>query len=315
MSITRSAVVLTLLVLSTARPVLAADQAAVPYRAGMLQLARGEVRQAQATLEQFLATDETADATVPDSDRLVRRISTLNVVAALRHAQGDDETAERLLRRALVLDGAVRSPENEAEMAQTLTGLAQLAGSRGDFRSGLRLTDQALKRYARVVGPRRVDRVEPLVTRAGLETARGAFDAAESLLRTARRVAEHEQARPSLHSVAAMQFGALRLAQGRYGEAESMLEDAVEWAQEAMGVDHPAVLPSMEILAECYRRRGRIDDARALFQRVLRVAQQVYGPGSTAAQRLASSLAALDEPMMADRSNARAGAGRGGSAR
>lgn len=313
MTLTRGSIVLTLFLTSGALPVLADDATAL-NQVGLTQLARGELAPAQATLERTLALDEAADAAQPGPGRLLRRVFTLNVLAALRHAQGEDEAAERLLRRALAA-GTGLPPEGDAEVAETLTGLARIVGARGDIRTGLRLASQALERYQRVAGPRRAERVEALVARAALQAARGDVDAAESALRTARRVAELEEASPSLRSIAAAELGRLRQAQGRYAEAESLLEDALEWAEQAMGADHPAVLSSMQGLAECYRLRGRIDDATALYGRALGIAHRVYGVDSPATAQIVAGLAALEGEPAADRRDVRAARGHGGSAK
>src|SRR6266481_3959609 len=96
---TRGSIVLTLFLTSGATAV-QADDTTVLHQAGLTQLARGELAQAQVTLERTLAMDEAADAAQPAPGRLLRRVFTSNVLAALRHAQGEDEAAERLLRRA-----------------------------------------------------------------------------------------------------------------------------------------------------------------------------------------------------------------------
>jgi len=297
--VTPCSIALTLFLASTAAPV-AADDAAVLSEAGLTQLARGDVAQARTTLERTLALDEAADAAVPPPGRVLRRVFTLNVLAALAHAQGEDEDAERLLRRALRA-GEGLPPEGEAERAETLTGLAWLVGARGDLRAGLHFASQALQRYERVTGRRRVERVEALVALASLEAARGRIEDAESRLRMARRIADLEDAPASLRSITAVQFGALRLAQGRYAEAESLLEDALDLATQAMGADHPALVSTMQLLADCYQRRGRLDDALALSQRALRMADRAYGEGSAAAAPILAALEALREPAVADR--------------
>jgi tetratricopeptide (TPR) repeat protein len=313
MTMTRGSIVFTLLLTCAAHPAVC-DDAPRLSELGLAQVGRGELAQAQATLERCLAIDDVADDAQPRPDRRLRRVYTLNVLAALRSARGEGESAERLLRRAMAL-GAGLPPEADAEVAETLTGLARMVAERGDTREAVDLASQALKHYQRVVGPRRVERVEALVMLASLAAARGRTDEAEALLRSARRVAELEDAPPAVRSIVLIHFGMLRMAQGRYPEAESLLEDALESAAQAMGADHPGLLPSMEVLAECYRRRGRIDDAMALYERALRVAQRVYGADSPAAAPIVAGLAALKDDAAADRRDAFAARGHGGSAK
>jgi hypothetical protein len=91
-------------------------------------------------------------------------------------------------------------------------------------------------------------------------------------------------------------LGSVRLRQGRLQEAEPFLEQGLELGEVSIGGrDHPALLRMMQMLADCYRLRGRVGDAEGLYTRALAIADRTYGPRSSAAVASLSGLAQVAE--------------------
>ena len=68
--------------------------------------------------------------------------------------------------------------------------------------------------------------------------------------------------------------------QGRYGEAEPLLKQALEFTVKYRGEEHQAVLDVQISLAENYLKQGSFAQAEPLFKRVLTIVRKKeYNPG------------------------------------
>lgn len=66
--------------------------------------------------------------------------------------------------------------------------------------------------------------------------------------------------------------------QGRYKEAEELLQQAIEPQQHIFGESHPDSLKFKPYLAKTWRKQGRQVEAEALQARVLELQKEVLGP-------------------------------------
>jgi tetratricopeptide (TPR) repeat protein len=66
--------------------------------------------------------------------------------------------------------------------------------------------------------------------------------------------------------------------QGRYVEAEPLLQESLAIRERALGPDHAAVAASLRNLAELYRSQGRFKEAEPLFKRSVTVSEKALGP-------------------------------------
>lgn len=66
--------------------------------------------------------------------------------------------------------------------------------------------------------------------------------------------------------------------QGKYAEAEQLLERALSINEAALGVDHKTTLISRGLLADFYKRQGFVDKASSLQAEVVSDVERVYGP-------------------------------------
>ena len=66
--------------------------------------------------------------------------------------------------------------------------------------------------------------------------------------------------------------------QGRYSEAAKVAEEALTVAEKTFGPNHPAVVTSLNNLAELYRAQGKYAEAEPLFKRALKINEKALGP-------------------------------------
>ena len=258
---------------------------------GLLLVGDGRLPEAEALLRRGLAID---DAGARSLDRRARQVFTLDVLAALATSKGEPAESEALLRRAVALAtlDPVLAP---ADVAASLNGLSKALIDRGEMRESARVARRALALYERVEGERHAEMTETLVTLAAVRAAAGEIDEATALLRRAGRVADTENARPVVKAAAAANLGGLWMSQGRYQDAEPLLERAVELGEQAVGTGHPGLVRPVQMLADCYRLRGRFPEAATLYERALSLAGRAYGLRSAPAMASLSGLAAVEE--------------------
>jgi tetratricopeptide (TPR) repeat protein len=89
-----------------------------------------------------------------------------------------------------------------------------------------------------------------------------------------------------------MSAGMTTYEQGRYGEAEAALREAVA-AAERFGADDPRVAAGLNALANVYVRDGRSDQAEVLYRRALRIREAALGPNHPDVATIVNNLAGL----------------------
>jgi tetratricopeptide (TPR) repeat protein len=67
-------------------------------------------------------------------------------------------------------------------------------------------------------------------------------------------------------------------AQGRYGEAEPHVKEALQARREVLGSRHPDTLNSLNNLAELYQAQGRYGEAEPLLKEALQASREALGP-------------------------------------
>lgn len=69
-----------------------------------------------------------------------------------------------------------------------------------------------------------------------------------------------------------------RKAQGKYAEAEPLLERALEIRERTLGPEHPGVGTILNNLAEVYRSQGNYGEAEPLYRRAIEIDEKAQGP-------------------------------------
>ncbi len=65
--------------------------------------------------------------------------------------------------------------------------------------------------------------------------------------------------------------------QGRYSEAEPLLQEALAMSKRVLGDEHPDVATSLNNLALLYDNQGRYSEAEPLYQEALAMRKRVLG--------------------------------------
>ncbi len=107
------------------------------------------------------------------------------------------------------------------------------------------------------------DMAEVLALMGSLSESQGLFEKATALLN-----ASYGGNHLYTHEIMG-KFGALRILQGRYGEAEKMISRCVEAQTKTYGKDNIATLTSTLMQAKIHRARQEYDQAQALLTRIV----------------------------------------------
>ncbi len=102
--------------------------------------------------------------------------------------------------------------------------------------------------------------------------------------------AEHPSTLIIVHNLAG-----LYRAQGRYGEAEPLLQRALAAREKVLGAEHPDTLGSVNCLAALYESQGRYGEAEPLYQHALAAHEKMLGAKHPSTLISVHNLAALYE--------------------
>jgi tetratricopeptide (TPR) repeat protein len=72
-------------------------------------------------------------------------------------------------------------------------------------------------------------------------------------------------------------LGLLYLAQGKYKDAEEILEKGLQLSKDLFGSHHPEVATSLNNIAALYQLQGKYEEAKSLFQQTLLLRQELLG--------------------------------------
>jgi tetratricopeptide (TPR) repeat protein len=109
--------------------------------------------------------------------------------------------------------------------------------------------------------------------------ARGnSITAREILDKGAKQIDTELGGQPEIQAQLMYTMGFVYTTLGLPGQAQGLLERAVETRRRVLGPEHPDTLISMTVLAESYRKQGRAADAERLLREVLPIARRTLGP-------------------------------------
>jgi len=247
----------------------AAAEARALFDAGRAASDRGDIASAIAS---FRAASDLYESAGPLSDaERSGYVVTLTALASRLQARGSREEAEAVCRRATAASTA------PSDVSGSLVLLASFFVDRQEYGEAESTARRALNVSEKAAGHDDAGVARALNVLADVRIARGDPDGADLLLRRAQRAAEGPDGSKASLAAVVGRRGLLRLAVGRYPDAEAMLEQSVELAEESLGPEHPSLFHVLQALGDCYRLRNRPHEAQAAYERSLSIGERVYG--------------------------------------
>jgi tetratricopeptide (TPR) repeat protein len=198
----------------------------------------------------------------------------LNNLAGLLRAQGDDAGARPLFERALAIREKVLGPEDH-QTATSLNNLADLLRFQGDLAGARPVCERALAIREKVLGPEHPDTAISLSNLASLLQAQGDLAGAQPLY--GRALAILEKALNSEHpntNRGRRDLAVLLLASGEAADAFALGKTALAAHDKVLGPGHRWTKDSARVTADALDVLGRTEEAKALRGRYgLAVAQ------------------------------------------
>jgi tetratricopeptide (TPR) repeat protein len=125
------------------------------------------------------------------------------------------------------------------------------------------------------------------------EKAIAAFQAAIAHRETSQQGSEMSPSDLALLATSLNNLAGLYKSQGRYAEAEPLLERSLSIREQQLGPEHPDVATSLNNLALLYKSQGRYSEAEPLYERSLSIWEQQLGPAHPDVATSLNNLAAL----------------------
>jgi tetratricopeptide (TPR) repeat protein len=88
-------------------------------------------------------------------------------------------------------------------------------------------------------------------------------------------------------------LASLYQAQGKYAEAEPLLQRALAIREQQLGPDHPDTATSLNNLAGLYQDQGRYAEAEPLFQQALAICEQQLGASHPTTKKVRQNYTSL----------------------
>jgi len=221
----------------------------------------------------------------------------LNNLAAIYWAMGDNAKAEPLFKEALKIRQKVLGPLHP-ETAQSLNNLAELYWALGEFAKAEPLFKEALEINQKVLGREHPDTAQNLNNLGVLYEDMGEYAKAEPLFKEALEIRqkvlgpEHPDTATSLDDLAGLYEDL-----GEYAKAEPLFKEALEIRQRVLGLQHPDTAASLDRVAGLYEDMGEYAKAEPLFKEALEVRQKVLGPQHPHTALSLNNLAGLYEDL------------------
>jgi CHAT domain-containing protein/Flp pilus assembly protein TadD len=169
-------------------------------------------------------------------------------------------------------------PHGHPNFAASLTKLASVYDSLGEYAKAELLYEQALEIYRQVSGENHPNFAATLGNLASLYQSQGAFAKAEPLSKKALEIyrqvlgEKHPDFATSLNNLAA-----LYRSHGDYAKAEPLYQHALEIRGQVLGEKHPEFATSLNNLAVLYQSQGDYTKAEPLLKRTLEITRQALG--------------------------------------
>ena len=223
----------------------------------------------------------------------------LMILSFIYQEAGDLEMAEDHSRKSLAL---LREHYGGAHphIARVEYNLALILSERGAYAEAERLLRQALVVARQMVGPHDVRTANCQVDLAHALHAQGRLDEAETQFRQG--LASLQKAPLGTSHIflahARLGLGALLVDDGRWQEAEPLLQASLEALRESFGDSHWRVAQARSELGACYLAAGRVIEAEPLLVHTFQKLAAHRGEGSEISRRAAGHLEAYTRATM-----------------
>jgi CHAT domain-containing protein/Tfp pilus assembly protein PilF len=266
-----------------------ADVAASLRALGTLYVSKGDLAQAEATLQRALET--TAKVSGPDS---LEYADVLHWLARVQSSRGDRTQAEQLNQRALAIREKVAGTES-VPVANSLVNLAALYRAKNDLPRAEQTYLRALAIREKLLGAEHAD-VGALLNNLGLlYYGAGDYDSAEPLLQ--RALAVEEKALGTNHRYVADDLNNLGLVEwkrGNYEKAKGYYLRALSIHEIASGPESERVAAELANLGIIYKEADRdYPKAEESYQRALAILSKTAGENNATTANVVSSLAII----------------------
>ncbi len=247
---------------------------------GQVHQLRGELDDADRILRQALdlqrrsMTESRPRSSVPGGHQEIA--ATLNLLAAVAQADGDDDAAQKLYAEALALRR--QPPVDPLAVAESLNDLGELHYSYGRLEAAEPLFRQAAELRRTELGDTHPDVAESLNNLAAVLDARGESTAAEPLFREVLALRErlYGEEHPYL-AVSLNNLAATLQALDRHAEAVPLLRRAIIMHRKRLGDEHPNVAGSMHNLATSLHALGEDTEAESLMLETVALKRRSQG--------------------------------------
>jgi tetratricopeptide (TPR) repeat protein len=199
------------------------------------------------------------------------------VLADLLGRMGKFEEAETLIRQALATQRKLIGEQN-AEVAQSLEGLALNLYDQGNYDDPLPLMREAVALRRAVHGESHPDLAEALNNLGFVLGEAGEYEESAELFREALEMKRNLLG--DAHPEIAMGLNNVAFAlhdQGDYDSAEIMYREAIAMQRELLGVDHPDVAMALNNLSYLLYDKGDLDLAVAMSRKSFQTYRRALG--------------------------------------
>jgi len=237
---------------------------------GLLRVEQAKLDEAERLVEEGLAN---LRGTVPAAHPSIARA--LAALGKVFQERGAYDKALPPLEEAVRLYSA--APAAEADLAATLTALANTHFYAGRFDVSDSLNRRVLEMDRRIYGDRHPNVADDLINLGASQTSRGHHSDAGRYYRDALEILEHWYGTDHPETASAMTILAQALSpQGQFEEASELLRRALATQERVYGSVHPRVAFALNELGMVALRRKALDEAETSMKRALDVYSTIY---------------------------------------
>ena len=242
------------------------------------QYRSGQYAEAKRSAEQALATAQRSPAS---NAAKARQVTSLNALALVNRAEGDDDAAaEALLKRALVIaigifpanhpnivaiqknlvalesDQQQQAVADILAQAQSLNEQALAYHARAEYQQAAEYYQQALPLIEKHIGSDSIEAARIMSGLADTYAGRKQFADAEALYQKVLAIYKPRADAMEAQGKILNEMGVIQYLQRNFEQAEPLFERALVALEAALGPHHPDLLPTLDNLVTLHRRAG-----------------------------------------------------------